>query len=379
MKILIVSESYWPNLDGGAIAQRMLAHGLSKDGHDIEVWAPGKYYHSYQEKDGKILVYRERSFVVPQNKRYRFSLWPFWHGISIVRKVRPNIIHIHAPSEIGLAAIIAAKIYKIPIVITNHVMPENLISTKIPKIIYKIIDIIIWKYISWFHNCADYITAPSSIALDYLINHDIKKPKEVISNGIDLDFYRPSFYKERSSLQILQLLYVGRLDQEKNIDTLIKAVSIISKNIKVEFVIIGEGTQDRHLKSLCDKLLLTNIVIFRGRLSNEEKLKAYQQCDIFLIASPSELQSLATMEAMACAKPIIAANAGALPNLVSNDINGYLINTYDFEAFAQKCIELLKNDEKRQRFGQESINIIKNGHAFESSLKKYEAAYRQLL
>jgi glycosyltransferase involved in cell wall biosynthesis len=376
MKLLLVSESYWPNLDGGAVFQRRLVHGLAQRGHQVVVWAPGQHWHSYQEKDGDTLIYRERSFPAPGNSRYRFSLWPFWHAYQIVRRERPDLIHVHAPSQIALAAVMAAKRYKIPVVATNHVMPENLVSPKLPPPLFRLTAGLIWRYIIWFHNRTQYVTTPSPTALRYLQQHHLKPPAKTISNGLELAIYKPS---KLPKTQPPTLLYVGRIDPEKNLATLVRAVAILKPQTDFQLDIVGTGTQVARLKQLAVELNIQDIVHFRGRLSDTDKLKAYQSASVFVIASPAELQSIVTLEAMACGLPVVAADAGALPDLVANDETGFTVSANDPQAYATACLKLLTDTPLRNRLGQNALELIQTHHATERTFDAYEQLYQQVL
>jgi glycosyltransferase involved in cell wall biosynthesis len=102
-----------------------------------------------------------------------------------------------------------------------------------------------------------------------------------------------------------------------------------------------------------------------------------QEADVFVISSEAELQSLATMEAMACGLPIIAANAGALPELVEEQKNGFLFQPGNSDELASDLDRLLSNAEMRQRMGAES-RILINKHDRRAVLDQWEELYRNV-
>ncbi len=377
MKLLLVSESYWPNVDGGAAFQRRLVHGLIDRGHTVAVWAPSRSFRSHVQQDGKSTIYRERSFPLPYNKPYRASLWPFWHAFSVIRRERPNVIHIHAPTQIGLAALIAARIHHIPVVATNHVMPENLLTPALPGWLFKFTATMIWRYIIFFHNRVAAVTAPSPTALSYLQQHHLKPPAKAISNGLNLSFFYPPAIPPRNNPPVL--LYLGRLDGEKNVKAIISAAGMLASQVDFKLVLVGRGNQTLGLKHFAIKLGLADRVEFRGWVSEAEKRNILQNADIFVIMSSAELQSIVTLEAMACAKPVIAANAGALPDLVKDRVNGYLVPHDDAAKLAKRCLTLINSAELRRTFGQASLKLIQSRHSTEATFTEYEKIYRYVL
>jgi glycosyltransferase involved in cell wall biosynthesis len=379
LKLLMVSESYWPNLDGGATFQHRLALGLAGRGHHVVVWAPSRpTLRSYIEHDGATTVYRERAVPLIMNTRYWVSLWPFWHAFRIMRRERPDVVHLQTPTQIGVAALIAARWYRVPVVATSHVMPENLLGLKLPRWLFRGLAAVIWRYIIWFHNRADAVTAPSPTALSYLQQHRLKPPAQAVSNGLDLATFRPATKPPVNRPPVL--LYLGRLDAEKNVRTLVDAANILHQtDTDFQLEVVGTGTQLEALRAYASELGLGQQVHFRGRVSEAAKLRAYQSADIFVIASPAELQSIVTLEAMATGKPVVAAKAGALPDLVHDGVDGYLVPTTDAAAFANACRRLLTDTKLRQRLGQASLEMVRAHHSTTVTFATYEQLYLQVL
>ena len=127
MNILLVTESYWPNADGGALFERRLVQGLISKGHSVSVWAPSKNFTNYLEQDDSYTIYRERAVTMPFNKKYKVTLFPWVHTKKIFKLVKPDVIHIHNPALLGRTAIKYANRHGIPVLTTNHLMPENVL------------------------------------------------------------------------------------------------------------------------------------------------------------------------------------------------------------------------------------------------------------
>lgn len=381
-RILIASESYWPNIDGGAVAQHRLAQGLVKRGLKVYIWAPAKQFKSSIEREGETIIYRERA--IPINSRnYWFSFWPYRHAFLLMREIKPDLVHIETPFQIGLAALIAAKYYHIPVVATNHIMPENILSAKLPATWRRFLSKLIWSYIIFIHNKVDFVTSPSEIAMGYLQKHQLKTNSKVISNGLDLSLYSKQVKASQTFLageEPIKLLYVGRIDQEKNLVFLIEVIKKIVDqiDIPIRLDMAGAGSELDLLKKMVQEKRLIKQVVFHGLVSETKKLSLFQEADFFVISSPSELQSLVTMEAMASGLPVVALRAGALPNLVIEDQTGYLVDPGDADEFSQKCILLIKSAQLRHRLGENARQLIKTKHDQEKSFDQYLEIYQKL-
>src|SRR5690606_32653684 len=134
-----------------------------------------------------------------------------------------------------------------------------------------------------------------------------------ISCGIDRANYRP----DDSPRDRMRILFVGRLTTEKRADVTLRAIArLVAQNeaagrapLDLQFDIVGGGDQRSRLEQLTQSLGLQQYVTFQGRASDEQLIEFYRQASVFVIASVAELQSIATLEAMASGLPIIAADA----------------------------------------------------------------------
>jgi methyl-accepting chemotaxis protein len=173
-------------------------------------------------------------------------------------------------------------------------------------------------------------------------------------------------------------LFLGRLDYEKHIHNLLKAVALLPKELNTQVELVGNGGERQHLEDLATQLGIRNQVEFKGHITEEELPKAYERCTVFAMPSIAELQSIATMEAMASGRPVIAADAMALPHLVHDGDNGYLFPPDDVEAFADRLKRVLTADEAElERLSENSLYLIQ-AHDIQRTLSIFEDLYRGL-
>jgi glycosyltransferase involved in cell wall biosynthesis len=210
----------------------------------------------------------------------------------------------------------------------------------------------------------------------------LRAPARAISNGIDLTRYRPGPPDEeaRRRFQLPRhcaiILSVNRLSHEKRIDVLINAVAKLHE--QAHLVITSTGPAEADLRAQVNALNLQERVTFPGFVSDEDLISLYRLADIFAIPSEADLQSLATMEAMAVGLPVVAANAYALPELVHSEENGFLFSPGNSDELARYLDILLGNPQFRKSMGARSLEIVAE-HDMTIILDQWETLYERLI
>lgn len=137
---------------------------------------------------------------------------------------------------------------------------------------------------------------------------------------------------------------------------------------------MGDGTQRRAWEGRAKVLGIDRCVTFHGFISEDKLRAAYARCDVFCMPGVAELQSLATLEAMATGGPIVAAKARALPHLVRHRHNGYLYTPGDVRELSTHLQKLLCDIGLRHRMGEASRRIAET-HLLEHTLTRFEKLY----
>ena len=385
MRIVIASDLYWPTINGVATFSRNLAYGLADAGHDVIVIAPSQTGRSFRERDRNHWVYRTSSVPVPFFQNLRISVNPNVQVRHIIERFEPDVIHLQKPLGVGRAALAAAKRMDIPVVATNHAMPENLIDNlKLLAPLARPVSYLIKEYGSRFYSGTDYLTLPTQAAIDMLDNGDIKVPIVPVSNGIDLRRFRP----DKPDVEITRrfhiptnrpiVLYVGRLDAEKHLSVLVRAMARVLDDHSAHLLMVGHGNDADNLKLLIESLGIQRHVTFTGRVSDEDLPLLYHCGTVFVMPSPAELQSLTMLEAMASGLPVVAVEAGALYELCHHEQNGFLVPTDDDMGMAARILQLLDDEALRARMGRESVKIAKT-HDLTHVIGQFEAIYAKVV
>lgn len=387
MKILIVADTYPPHVNGAAFATHRMAMELKKRGHKVYVIAPSTTMkNDYTVEDG-IGIFRIRSVMIQKPQEFRVSpqLLVYRRAVrKILRIVEPDIVHVNNPAFMALAVVPAAKKMNIPTLATSHFMPENIVHyLKMPNIIGDVVNNLIWKQYAGFYSKLDYVISPTQTAADLLTKNKLRTDLEVISNGIDLKKYKkkltPASAKKKLDLPDKPLiLFVGRLDKEKNINVLLDALSELDPKHEYHVVIAGKGKELNSLVEQAQELNLSSRITFTGFVPDDKLRLFYNAADIFVMPGIAELQSLVTMEAMATGLPVIGANAVALPHLIKNNRNGYLFTPGDAKDLAKKLTKLLSDEKLREKMGEESLVLIQE-HNMDTVIDRVLEVYRDLL
>jgi Glycosyltransferase len=219
----------------------------------------------------------------------------------------------------------------------------------------------------------DKVTTPTRRAADILERESGISDVLAISCGIDASRF---INNTPTSNENPRVLFVGRLDYEKRLDILIRAIHALSQDIDVQLEIVGNGGEREGLEELASKLGIADRVHFLGFVSEEELPRAYERATVFAMPSIAELQSIATMEAMASGRPVIAANAMALPHLVHSGDNGYLYEPEDVEELSARLRDVLTADsEELERMSENSLHLIQ-AHDITNTLNIFENFYQ---
>ncbi|WAA65862.1 glycosyltransferase [Microbacterium oxydans] len=380
LKIVIGCDTFAPDINGAARFAERLAAGLVQRGHDVHVVAPNQAYrraqpHTEVIEGEPMTLHRLPSVRWAPHDWLRF-VWP-WRSKPYARKVidqvQPDVVHIQSHIVIGRGLAYVAHERGIPVIATNHVMAENILDhTTMPKFIDDMVLKFAWADAKRTFDLTRAITTPTRRAADFLEKTVEVKGVIPVSCGIDRTQYTPVIAPREKN----RIIFVGRLTAEKQVEVILKAMTELDPALETTFDIVGGGDQRKQLENLTTQLGLADRVTFHGRTSDEELRALLSRASLFVIASIAELQSIATMEAMASALPIVAADAVALPHLVHDGENGYLFEPGNVTELAARLTDVLTAEpaeyERMQRASLDGVAI----HDINRTLDTFEALYR---
>lgn len=381
--ILIGAETYPPDINGAAQFGHRLANAMLKRGHSVHVVAaspiPGPSYRT--EVEGGIVEHRLRSHLPPTHETNRICVpWEIWSEVGkILDEVRPDAVHVQCHYIIGRALIFQAKRRGIRVIATNHFMPANLDPfLPFPAPVKRLIDRCTWKDMRFCFARTAVVTTPTQIGADAMrdLGH-FTHPVMPVSNGIEISDYELAEGTDIGKVPgELRIAFVGRLAEEKNVDVLIEAFSMLPDSYDhVVLDISGDGELREALEQKAHDCGVADRVIFRGFVPDDQLPEVYQMADVFCQPGTAELQSLVSLEAMSASTPVVLANALALPHLVEQGVNGYLFEPNNAKDLAEKLEAIISLPaEEREQMGRESRRIV-GFHSAENTWRTFEELY----
>ncbi|WP_026536178.1 glycosyltransferase [Arthrobacter sp. H14] len=380
LKIMIAADTYPPHINGAAQFGYRLAQGMLKRGHEVHVVTfRASTGPSSSAREDDAMVHRLRSHSVPTHEYWRICLpWEIKDDISrYFDEVQPDVVHVQCHYMVGKAVLEEAERRGIRMVATNHFMPQNLDPfLPFPKWFKRIVAKNSWRDMGRVFKRAAAVTTPTPLAAKAMHEHAFLRKVLPVSNGIDAADYELKPGEEIEDLDHPVVLFVGRLAQEKHVDVLIEAVAKTPADLNLHVEVVGGGEVRAALEARTAELGMSNRVRFLGSISNEELRRAYLRCTIFCQPGTAELQSLVTLEAMSASKPVVLANAMALPHLVDEGGNGHLFTPGDSDELARKLTSIMAlPDSEREAMGKASREMV-NIHSIDETLSTFESLYR---
>ena len=394
MRIVIAGQTYLPGNNGQAIFTIHLAEGLAQAGHQVAVIVPSNGFNYRRETINQVDVHQIHSISFGQIHSGAFlNPLPDFKVRSILTEFKPDILHVQDHYFINFAGVRIARRMNIPVVGTNHFLPENLLPyTQWLALPHDFKINTLWLLMLWTYRQLDFITTPTETAARILAKQKLNVPIAPISCGVDTRWFSPAPQIDRRVLRQsfgldpdrITFLYVGRQDREKRVDLLIQGLARLANSPrgaelcnKVQLAIAGQGAFSDEFRSLAQLLGVKDITHFLGYVPAQNLPDLYRVSDVFCMPSPEELQSIATLEAMASGKPVLAANARALPELVSVGVNGMLFDAGNPAAVEQGMLWMIDHADEWARMGLAGRSRAV-AHSLQNTIHRYEELYMQV-
>jgi glycosyltransferase involved in cell wall biosynthesis len=387
MRILISGITYYPRLDGQSIFTVNLSEGLAKRGHQVTAMFPSVEGHTFsRERNGVHLEGVQSIAIAPKYPDFAVPIPSVKDVRNIINAAQPDIVHIQDHYPLSRMAMREAERQGIHIIGTNHFMPENL-AQYVPVLskIKPLYNWILWKWMLSVYNRLDLVVAQSRAAAELIRAQGLQPPVSLVSCGIDLRRFRVDASvdrlacRERYGLDPRRtiFLFVGRVEKDKRIDVLLHAAARLKRD-DIQLVIAGHGGASEYYEALSRSLNLGQGVHFTGFIPNEDLHILLNSIDVFTMPSDAELLSIASLEAMACGRPMLLADAVALPELVTPGVNGYLFKPGDADDAAH-YMELLADQPERWKEMGKASHERAQIHSLENTVQRYEELYKKSL
>jgi 1,2-diacylglycerol 3-alpha-glucosyltransferase len=355
MRVVMVSDVYFPRINGVSTAIQTYQQALRTHGVEVSLVAP-----DYGTASPESWISRVPARPVPRDPEDRLVRWGAMHdAVEAAVERGADLIHIQTPFVAHYAGCSAARRYGLPVIATYHTLFEEYLKHYAPLVPSAWLRGLARSFSRRQCNALDAVIVPSKAIEARLTSYGVKTPRHILPTGVSVaapaSDGRASF-RARFGIDAARpvALFVGRVAHEKNIDFLLDAVDLARESRPdILLVIAGEGPALTHLHKVVADRHLENNVLFIGYLDRHSELpNCYAAADVFVFASRTETQGLVLLEAMACGLPVLAlAEMGTIDILGAG--RGAVVPEDNAYAFSLKLLELLADAGLRQRLSED--------------------------
>jgi glycosyltransferase involved in cell wall biosynthesis len=357
MDILMVSDVYFPRVNGVSTSIRTFVKALVAMGHRVVLVAPDYGPDAREEQASRdtefgggfeVLRLPSRTiFFDPEDRLVTAAAMR--QAIERLSRTRWDVVHVHTPFRAHRLGVRVARACGAPVVETYHTYFEEYVAHYLPWCPSPLLRLFARKVSRRLCREVDHLIVPTQEMTDVLRRYDIQTPATVLPTGIDLAEFAGGdgarFRREHGFAPDQPVVAtVSRLAVEKNIAFLIDvAQRLVPRFPTLRFVIAGEGPDAKRLKQRVQRQGLAGHVLFLGNLDRRTTLlDCYRAADAFLFASPTETQGLVLIEAMALGVPIVSTAVMGTATVL-RDAQSARVAPEDVEVFAAETARVLSD------------------------------------
>ncbi len=293
----------------------------------------------------------------------------------LIKTIKPDVLHAHYAVGYGLLGALSG--FR-PFILSVW-GSDILVAPKQSKIYRGTVKLAI-KRADVIHCDADHIIAPL-----IKLGAELEKIK-LIYFGVDTQKFKPAqrnkkIQEELGIVGSPTVISLRSLEPIYDIETLVNSIPLVLKEIpEAKFLVVGGGSQETRLKEQAKSLGIFQSVKFTGWIPNDELPEYLDSVDIYVSTSLSDAGlASSTAEAMACGLPVIITDFGDNRKWVEDGANGFLIPLKNPQVLASKIIQLIRNKEIRDKFGQINRQIIEERNDWQKEMGKIEELYESLM
>jgi hypothetical protein len=359
MRVLFISDVYFPRVNGVSTSIRTFRGDLREIGIDTVLVAPGyieREQHAAMDRQIETGVIRVDSGAVPRDPEdRRMRLGALRRALAALEAEHFDLVHVHTPFLAHYFGVGFAGRKHIPVVATYHTFFEEYLHHYVPMMPRGLGRLLARRFTR--SQCAQLaaIVAPSEPMRALLLEYGVTRRIEVIPTGLPADRYVPgdgARFRQRFGIADSRplLLYVGRVAHEKNIEFLLQAfIALRRARPDAMLAIAGEGPARAHLQSLVARLGIATDVYFIGYLDRESGLAdCYAAADVFVFASRTETQGLVLLEALAQGRPVVSTAYLGTASILQAGCGAHVAPEKP-QAFAQAIADILEDPTRSAR------------------------------
>jgi glycosyltransferase involved in cell wall biosynthesis len=359
MRILMISDVYFPRINGVSTSIQTFRRGLHAAGHETVLIAP-EYPVAYTDAPNDHII-RVPSRYLPRDPEDRIMKQADLRSLrSEIKPGDVDLVHIQTPFLAHYHGIAIAKKLGVPVIETYHTYFEEYLHHYVPLIPRSVMRFVARRFTVSQCSALDALVVPSLAMQKALEDYGVQCPMHIIPTGMEMERFASGDgrrFRERLGIAADRptLVHVGRIAHEKNIDFLLRMFALVVKRKPdIMLVVAGEGPALEHCKSYVESLKLSANVRFVGYLSRDRELPdCYNAGDVFVFSSKTETQGLVLLEAMACGTPVVSTAYMGTADIVKPE-RGARVAPDNEEGFANLVVELLDDPARRRAMSSEA-------------------------
>lgn len=356
MNVLMLSDVYFPRVNGVSTSIRTFARELQRLGHHVAIVAPA-YGNDREDDEFEILRLPARGiFFDPEDRLIRRSA--LRTAAAELAQRRWDVIHVHTPFRAHQLGVMLRKLTQRPLVETYHTYFEPYAKHYFPWLPGAALRFAARSISRSLCRQVDHLIVPTQQMDDVLKRYGITAPTTIVPTGIDLDEFsggEGARFRQAQGIRADQpvLVTVSRLAAEKNIGFLLRVVrALLEEFPDLAFIVAGEGPDAESLRAQARALAIEKHLHFPGNLDRRTTLlDCYRAGDVFVFASPTETQGLVLIEAMALGVPIVSTAVMGTATVLRK-AQGARISEENVGEFAEHVATLLRSPAERARLAQ---------------------------
>jgi glycosyltransferase involved in cell wall biosynthesis len=366
MRILFISDVYFPRVNGVSTSIRTFMRALGRLGHEVTLIAPD--YGDNGPADPRVIRIPAR--VVPFDPEDRFMQRDAIRArTDALRAQGFDVVHVHTPFVAHYAGLALARALGVPVIESYHTFFEEYLFHYVPLVPRAWMRALARRFSRAQCNDVDAVVVPSRPMREVLEGYGIRTRMEIIPTGMELDRFRGGDgarfrAKHRISRDRPLLLHVGRVAHEKNIEFLLRVVERVRLRVPgVLLVIAGEGPALPALRAAVRALGIEFNVMFIGYMDRDTQLlDCYRAADAKIFASRTETQGLVLLEAMALGVPVISTAVMGTRDVLAAGCGAVVVDE-DEDEFARAVVRVLGDATLRARMARDSVDYVRGWSA----------------
>jgi glycosyltransferase involved in cell wall biosynthesis len=381
----MLSHGYAPTLSGVTLVVQKISRAMVKRGHEVTVITGSDRHLPYHSEDQGVRLLR---ILGLPNAFWPEGPIPFttpWAIRKVVEEFKPHVVHTHENAVLSWMLVRVSWNGTVPRLITSsYSLPRY--STHYLHFggLDRRFEAYLWNYMVGHLNRYEHVVFCTQTHKCEFVEHGLVRPTTVISNGVNIERYKPEKEPGEDVEQRYHLppgpriLSVGRLMKDKKLDLLIQAMRVVVAHKEAHLLLVGRGTERPKLKAMIAEYGLEPYIHLLGYVPEADLPALYRACTLFAIPSIVEVQSIPAIQAAVSALPIVAANSAALPELVQDGENGYLVDPLDAQQLGEAILRIVSDPQLAKRMGQVSLEIGCQ-HDERLTFEAYDEFYRGLV